>query len=99
MPGSDADFTVIDLEQEWVVDGSKTWTKSKYTPFHRMKLKGKIDKTIVRGHLIYDHGKVVGEPGTGEYVKRQRISHLKRKIILIIKDEEGEKMLRSKIVF
>lgn len=80
MPGSDADFTVIDLEREWVVDESKTWTKSKYTPFHGMKLKGKIDKTIVRGHLVYDDGQVVGEAGTGEYVKRQRISHLKRKI-------------------
>ena len=78
--GSDADFTVIDLEKEWVVDETKTQCKAKYTPFHGMKLKGGIDRTIVRGQVVYENGEIVGQPGYGQFVKRQTISSLDRKI-------------------
>lgn len=78
--GSDADFTVIDLEKEWVVDEAKTQCKAKYTPFHGMKLKGGIDRTIVRGKVVYENGEIVGQPGYGQFVKRQTISSLDRKM-------------------
>ena len=80
MVGSDADFTVLDLEKEWVVDETKTQCKAKYTPFHGMKLKGGIDRTIVRGKVVYENGEIVGEPGYGQFVKRQTISSLDRKM-------------------
>lgn len=77
MPGSDADFTIIDLNKEWVVDEEKIQCKAKYTPFHGMKLKGKVVKTIVRGNLIFDNDTVVAEAGIGEFVRRQQILKLK----------------------
>ncbi len=77
--GTDADFTIVDLEKEWTLDKDQMHCKPKYTPFHGMKLKGKVDKTIVRGTLVYDEALgVVGKPGHGEYVKRQTISELPR---------------------
>lgn len=77
--GADADFTIVDLEKEWTLDKDKMHCKPKYTPFHGMKLKGKVDKTVVRGTLVYDDAAgVVGKPGHGEYVKRQTISELPR---------------------
>ncbi len=77
--GADADFTIVDLEKEWTLDKDKMHCKPKYTPFHGMKLKGKVDKTIVRGTLVYDDELgVVGKPGYGEFVKRQTISELPR---------------------
>lgn len=78
LPGSDADFTVIDLEKEWTVDESKIQCKAKYTPFHGMKLKGGIDRTIVRGQVVYENGEIVGQPGYGQFVRRQTISSLDR---------------------
>ena len=78
--GSDADFTVIDLEKEWVIDENKTQCKAKYTPFHGMKLKGGIDRTIVRGEVVYENGEITGKPGYGQFVKRQTISTLNKKI-------------------
>jgi len=75
--GSDADFTVIDLEKEWTIDKDKMHTMAKYTPQHGMKLKGKAVMTIVRGTLVYDDEKgIVGKPGYGQFVKRQQISQL-----------------------
>ncbi len=47
--GSDADITIIDLSEEWVVDSSCFKSKSKNTPFNGWKLKGRAVQTIVGG--------------------------------------------------
>lgn len=54
--GSDADFTVIDLEKEWTIDPKEEASMCGYTPLEGMDLKGKVNKTIVRGHLVYEDG-------------------------------------------
>lgn len=80
--GADADFTVIDLEREYVIDQEKVLTMAKYTPFHGMKLKGKPVMTIVRGQVIYDedNGGIVGRQGYGQFVRRQSNIELPRSI-------------------
>ncbi|MDO6355044.1 MULTISPECIES: allantoinase AllB [unclassified Caloramator] len=81
MIGSDADFTIIDLNKEWVIEKEKMQCLNKYTPFDGMKLKGKVVKTIVRGTLVYDDEKgIVGKPGYGQWIKRQSIQKLDRVI-------------------
>lgn len=54
--GSDADFTIIDLDKEWTIDSKNMVSMCGYTPLEGMKLKGKINKTIVRGNLVYQDG-------------------------------------------
>lgn len=54
--GSDADFTIIDLDKEWTIDTETMVSMCGYTPLKGMKLKGKVDKTIVRGNLVYEDG-------------------------------------------
>jgi allantoinase len=78
--GSDADFTVIDLEKEYVIDEKKTESMAKYNPLHGLELKGKPVQTIVRGNVVYDdeNGGIVGESGYGQYVPRQSIQRLER---------------------
>jgi dihydroorotase (multifunctional complex type) len=80
--GSDADFTIIDLEKEWTIDEKKTQCLNKYTPLDGMKLKGKVVRTIVRGEDVFTEEKgIVAQSGFGKYVKRQTISSLPRKLI------------------
>lgn len=79
--GSDADFTIIDLEKEWTIDQKKTYSMAKYNPLHGLRLKGKPVKTVVRGTLVYDDKVgIVGKPGFGKFVKRQKIQKLDRVI-------------------
>lgn len=79
--GSDADFTIIDLEKEWTIEKDKMYTMAKYTPFHGYKLKGKPVKTIVRGKLVYDDASgIVGEEGYGDFIRRQNIQKLDKTI-------------------
>jgi dihydroorotase len=48
-----SDFTIIDPNFEWVVDNSKSRSKSKNNPYHDMKLRGKVLYTICNGKIIY----------------------------------------------
>ena len=49
--GADADITIIDPAEEWVVDSSQFKSRSKNTPFNGWKLKGRAMQTIVGGRL------------------------------------------------
>ena len=49
-----AQITVIDPELEWTFDRHKTFSKSKNTPFHGMKLKGKTMLTFCGGEVYRD---------------------------------------------
>jgi len=41
-----------------------------FTPFEGMRLKGWPTHTIVRGQVALEDGRVVAEPGIGQYIKR-----------------------------
>ena len=49
--GSDADITIIDPDEEWVVDSSRFQSKSRNTPFNGWKLKGRAVQTLVGGKI------------------------------------------------
>lgn len=51
--GSDADITIFDLDEEWVVDPGQFASKGRNTPFAGSKLKGKVKYTIAAGKVIY----------------------------------------------
>ena len=55
--GKDADFTVVE-DKEWIVDSRKFYSKSKFSPFDGMRLRGRIKTVILRGEIIYDGEKV-----------------------------------------
>lgn len=51
--GADADITVMDPAREWVYDVNQTASKSRNSPFHDWKLKGKAVMTIVGGRVAW----------------------------------------------
>lgn len=70
-PGSDADVILIDPNEEWVYDGSQSFSKTKSVkgPYQGMKLKGRVTDTFVRGCHVYSRGRILCEAGHGRYVK------------------------------
>ena len=57
--GGAADVTVIDPDKEWVVRGHELYTKSLFTPYEGISLKGKAVLTIVDGEIVMKGGKVL----------------------------------------
>jgi dihydroorotase len=51
--GADADITIIDLESEFTVNRDTFKSKSKNSPFHGRRLKGRAVYTIVSGQVVF----------------------------------------------
>lgn len=67
--GTDADFTICDLKQEWTVGPEKVYNKCGLSPYYGRKLQGKVTHTIVRGTIVMEEGDVKGQPGHGKFIK------------------------------
>lgn len=50
--GSSADLTIVDMDEEYVVDINKFSSKSKNSPFDGFKLQGAVYYTIVNGNVV-----------------------------------------------
>jgi dihydroorotase len=51
--GADADITIFDPKARFKIDKETFQSKSRNTPFHGMKGRGKVRYTIVRGKVVY----------------------------------------------
>ncbi len=61
--GMPADITVIDLDQEWVVDAAAFYTRGTHSPYVGRRLKGKAVMTVVDGRIVMRDGNVLGAEG------------------------------------
>jgi len=52
--GSDADLTILDLNRAWAFDVNRSRSRSRNSPFHGWRLKGKAVATIVGGKVVYE---------------------------------------------
>jgi dihydroorotase len=68
--GSDADLVVVDPEREHVFRQAEVLSKCGWTAFDGRTFHGVPVQTWLRGRLVYDDGRVVGEPGSGRIVTR-----------------------------
>ena len=69
-PGSDADFTLVDLNRERAVIPAQLGSYSDYSLYENQVLKGWPVRTIVRGVTVMDEHKIVGAGGHGQYLRR-----------------------------
>jgi len=68
--GTDADLTVVDLNEERTLRDEDVVAKCGWTPFDGMTITGDVETTFVRGEPVYQEDEVVVEPGYGEFVRR-----------------------------
>ena len=79
--GHDADFTLVDLGAEWVLDRSGVWSNARYSIYEGWRFKGKVLTTLVRGRPVFRDGELVGgSVGTGRYQARRREPVARRKL-------------------
>jgi len=63
--GAVADIILVDMKRRFKIDSSTFFSKAKYSPFDGRRVTGRVVKTFVGGNLVYDEGRIVGEPGVG----------------------------------
>lgn len=68
--GSDADLTIVDMNERYTLRDEDIVAKCGWTPFDGLEIQGAVESTYVRGAPVIEDGKVVGEPGYGEFICR-----------------------------
>jgi allantoinase len=61
-PGYDADVVFFDPDAVAEVDPAKLYHRHPITPYAGRPLRGAVQKTFLRGELVYDRGQLVAEP-------------------------------------
>jgi len=69
--GGDADLVIWNPEREFQVSPALIHHRHKLTPYAGEVLKGVVEKTFLRGQMVYDGGEFVSNPH-GEIVLRER---------------------------
>ncbi|XP_058879649.1 CAD protein isoform X3 [Acipenser ruthenus] len=70
LPVQENTYVEVDLEQEWTIPSQMQFTKSKWTPFEGMKVKGIVRRVVLRGEVAYIDGQVLVPPGYGQDVRK-----------------------------
>lgn len=65
LAGRDADLVLVDPERSWVISDDLVHSKCGWTPYAGRPVVGAIDRTILRGRVVYERGEVIGAPGRG----------------------------------
>jgi len=68
--GADADLAVVDLEETKTVTPELLEGGADYSIYEGMSVTGWPTETVVRGEVVYEDGRVVGEKGYGTHVDR-----------------------------
>jgi dihydropyrimidinase len=72
--GSDADMIIFDPKAEITLSKSISLSRSDYTPYEGMKVRGATWLVLQRGKIIARESKVMGRPGSGEFLPRARFN-------------------------
>lgn len=68
--GTDADLAIIKPDVKSKISLNDLWSKSKESAkvYENWALSHKIIYTICRGKIVFDKGKIIGQPGYGNYI-------------------------------
>ncbi len=55
----------VDQDHVWEVRGAEFHSRSGWSPFEGMKLRGRVRRVHLRGHLVYEDGQALAPPGYG----------------------------------
>lgn len=67
-PGSDADVVIFDPRRQITLTAANLHSAAGYTVFEGFNLLGYPEATYLRGRLIYDHGRFLGQAGQGRFI-------------------------------
>ena len=68
--GSDADYVVVDPDRhDRVDDAFYRGSTAEWSIYHGFEFRGVPETTVLRGQLMVERGEIVGQPGSGRYVR------------------------------
>ncbi|NML77045.1 dihydropyrimidinase [Rhizobium sp. S-51] len=69
-PGFDADIVLWDANREETISQSLMHHAADYTPYEGLRVKGWPVMTLLGGKVVYEEGRILGQPGDGRFLAR-----------------------------
>ena len=69
--GKDADIVIWDPEAARTITQSDLHHSSDFTPYEGMQVRGAVVTTLLRGKIVAESGRFVGERGGGRFIERR----------------------------
>jgi dihydropyrimidinase len=76
-PGSDADIVIYDPAAVQVLSAATHHMNVDYSAYEGLQVTGKVQTVLSRGRVIVDDGEYHGEPGHGQFLKRDLCQYLR----------------------
>jgi dihydroorotase len=70
--GKDADIVIVDTISPWKVKQEELFTKNRWSAYEGKELIGRPVATFLRGKLVYEEGKIMGDP-QGKWIGRSEL--------------------------
>jgi dihydropyrimidinase len=70
--GADADLVIWDADREEVIESAKLHDQVGYTPYEGRKVKGWPRVVLSRGRVVVEEKELRAQPGSGEFVPREK---------------------------
>lgn len=71
LPGTDADFTIVDPDAEWTITNAQLHSKHPLSPWDGATGRGKATYAVVRGNVVMRDGEPAGD-SSGRFVRSTR---------------------------
>lgn len=65
-------FVEVDMDKKWYIDNESLLSKSGWTPFIGMPMRGAVHRVVLRGEVVFVDGCVIADRGTGKNVVQNR---------------------------
>lgn len=65
LPDQENTYVEVDEKRTWEIKNENLFTKCKWTPFHGMKVKGKVKRVVLRGKKVFENDSVLVSAGYG----------------------------------
>ncbi|HEY3290105.1 MAG TPA: dihydroorotase family protein [Anaerolineae bacterium] len=72
-PGFDADITLVDPDESWVIGERPYYSKCGWSPFAGWRVRGAVKQVMLRGQLAFADGKVISERGSGKRISNEAV--------------------------
>jgi dihydroorotase-like cyclic amidohydrolase len=60
----------VDPDVEYEIRAADAYTRCGWTPFEGRRVRGRVERVVLRGQVAYENGKVLAAPGTGRNVRK-----------------------------
>lgn len=69
LPEQPETWIEVDADAGYEIRAAETHTRCGWTPFEGRRVRGRVERVVLRGKIAYENGKVLARPGAGRNLK------------------------------